>query len=162
MQEELPEGQKLDEDKVYLRIKKRNKFYSLIWELIKCLILACVSNFNMMVYLFMIIAMIQNGDLITLVYPVSIFAYAVYEECRPNKKYWQFIIIYTLIVIIIKFAFQTYPLSGFMTTYNDGYWNNLLWSYRVGFMTITTDTQPFLNYFIFEALVILFVTFHMF
>ena len=88
-----------------MRTKRRSKPLALFLELMKCLFLCAVSNFNIIIYIFMIVAMIQNGDMVNIVYPLSIFAYAIYEECRPSKKFWSLIIFYTLIIIIVKFVF---------------------------------------------------------
>jgi hypothetical protein len=126
MKNELLEDAELDEEKLYPRIKKRSKPFPLILEAIKIFLLTCVSNFNFIIYIFIIIAMIQNGDLVNLVYPLSIFAYAIYEECRPSSKYWNFLIIYSLIIIIIKFIIQTDPLSNLIASYNEGAINDWL------------------------------------
>jgi hypothetical protein len=143
-------------------MKKRSKPFELIFESFSILMLVLISNFNYIIYSFMIIAMIQNGDTVNLVYPVSIFAYAIYEECRPSSQYWSFILLYTLIVIIFKFLFQIFPLSSLMIQYEDGKYNNFLLSFRFGIETIDTKTQSLLNAFCYNALVILFVIFHMF
>ncbi len=39
----------------------------------------------------MIISMYFNAGLISLIYPISVFGYALVEETRPNKNFWNFI-----------------------------------------------------------------------
>lgn len=81
----------------------------------KILFSMIVSNFNFLIYVFMVVCMIMNGNLISLFYPVSVFAYALYEEGRPSKKYWSIVTIYSLTTIILKFIIQMYPLNDFLT-----------------------------------------------
>lgn len=130
----------------------------------KILGLIFVSNFNAVIYLLMIVCMIMNGNLISLFYPISIFAYALFEEGRPSKRYWNIITIYSLATIIIKFVIQMYPLNDWITDKGNSASsvNDYLRSWRVGIQVIDQDTQPFLYYFLFEALIQLFVTFHMY
>ena len=49
-------------------------------------------------------SMLQNAGLISLVYPFSLFGYALLEESRPSKTYWKFIQMYTVLIILLKFA----------------------------------------------------------
>jgi len=57
-------------------------------------------------YFFMILSMIIDAGFISVLYPISLFAYALMEEERPGKTYWQIIIVYSLFVLILKFIFQ--------------------------------------------------------
>ena len=54
-----------------------------------------LSNLEKFAYIFMIIATIVNPGILTLIYPFSIFGYALLEETRPNEGYWNFIMGYT-------------------------------------------------------------------
>ena len=53
------------------------------------------SNLDIIAYICMIFATICNPGIITLVYPLSVFGYALLEETRPKKHFWNFIILYT-------------------------------------------------------------------
>lgn len=53
----------------------------------------------------MIASMMKNAGLISLFYPLVIFGYAIMEESTPSKKFWYFILIYTEILILIKFLY---------------------------------------------------------
>ena len=52
----------------------------------------------------MITATIQTPGFATLVYPFSVFGFGAMEETRPKKHFWQFIILYTQILLIIEFV----------------------------------------------------------
>ena len=54
----------------------------------------------------MIISMMKNAGLISLVYPFVVFGYSLMEEISPRKKIWYGIMIYTEILILIKFLYQ--------------------------------------------------------
>jgi hypothetical protein len=131
-----------DEKLLYKRMKKRTKCTALSFEFCKILLVMLVSNFNMFIYLLMIICMIMNGNLLALVYPISIFAYALYEEGRPSKKYWQLVIMYSMIVIIVKFLVQTYPLTQ-VIAYTDETGtsiNDYFITWRIGIEVIEGET----------------------
>lgn len=57
-------------------------------------------------YLFMIISMMKNAGLISVVYPFVVFGYSLLEEINPRKKIWYGILIYTEVLILIKFLYQ--------------------------------------------------------
>ena len=64
-----------------------------------------VSHSEMVCYLFMIISMMKNAGFISLVYPFSVFGYAILEEMKPKKKFWYFILLYTEGLILLKFLY---------------------------------------------------------
>ncbi len=53
----------------------------------------------------MIVSMMKNAGFISLFYPFFVFGYALMEEINPKKKIWYMLMIYTQILIIIKFIF---------------------------------------------------------
>jgi hypothetical protein len=123
----------------------------------------------------MILAMIINGSILSLVYPVSIFIYALLEEKRPHSKYWMVIIYYTSVVVVLKFLMQTYPISDWLisdfvvantatsTVAPDiNSINDWLRTFRVGLENIDDSGTDFVEYFLFEAFILLSVTLHMF
>ena len=54
----------------------------------------------------MICSMMKNAGLISVVYPLVVFGYALFEEINPRKKLWYAIMIYTECLILIKFVYQ--------------------------------------------------------
>ena len=141
-------------------------FYSLLINVI-------LSNSSFFCYLFMVICMIMNGSMLSLVYPISIFIYALLEEKRPGKFYWLLILNYTAVVLVLKFIFQTYPLSEYIaqnfvkeSTDNEvippniNSINDYLRSFRVGLENVEDSGRNFMEYFLFEALILLSVTLH--
>jgi hypothetical protein len=64
------------------------KFLKLSWKVIQ-------SNLDRIAYLMMLLATILNPGVFTLIYPFSIFGYALLMETRPPKQYWYFIMLYT-------------------------------------------------------------------
>lgn len=53
----------------------------------------------------MIISMMKNAGLVSLIYPMVVFGYALMEEINPRKRFWYTIMIYTEVLILIKFLF---------------------------------------------------------
>ena len=64
------------------------------------------NNFDYLIYIIMIIDNMINCSILSLFYPLSIFCYALLENPRPKKSYWQVCLYYTIFILIIKFIFQ--------------------------------------------------------
>ena len=62
-----------------------------------------INNFTWVCYFFMILDHMKSSSIITLIYPLSIFCYALLEYPRPKKNYWIACLIYTMIIMFIKF-----------------------------------------------------------
>ena len=74
--------------------------------LVSILILMVMSHFQKICCLFFILNQVINCNLISLVYPLSLFFYALIENPIPQKSYWKFMIYYTIIIISAKFIYQ--------------------------------------------------------
>jgi hypothetical protein len=55
------------------------------FKIIETLYYIVISNTHNLIYIFMILSMFNNAGLISLVYPLSVFGYALLEENRPRK-----------------------------------------------------------------------------
>ena len=64
----------------------------------------------------MMYSMYMNAGLLSLVYPFSIFGYALLEETRPKRWYWDWIRNYTSCIVCLKFLFN---LSAFGAVLQD-------------------------------------------
>lgn len=51
----------------------------------------------------MIYSTYENAGLITIIYPFMIFGWALLEETRPNKTFWQVLKFWTTVVLFFKF-----------------------------------------------------------
>jgi len=50
----------------------------------------------------MILSMILNAGLISILYPLGVFGYALMEEGRPGRHFWNFMSAYTLFILFMK------------------------------------------------------------
>ncbi len=83
--------------KEYLRFGGLIKgYFAVILEIV-------VTYSDSITYLLMIVSMMKNAGLISIVYPLIVFGYALMEEVNPKKKFWYSILIYTEFLIMIKF-----------------------------------------------------------
>ena len=83
--------------------RKYENTWAIIVEFLKLIPKVIVSNTSFFCYVFMILAHIQIGSLMTLVYPISIFVYAIMEETRPKSIYWKVLIVYTSIILFTQY-----------------------------------------------------------
>jgi len=82
------------------------RYDSLFFKYIELLFYIGMSNTENLTYFFMILSMYVNAGLISLVYPISIFGYALLEETRPRREYWTFVRVYTTIILLAKFVWN--------------------------------------------------------
>jgi len=155
--------EKIPKDKKSKLVEKATKGYQLVIAYISLIFNIMLSNTSFACYLLMIVDHIMNGSIVSLVYPFSIFIYALLEERRPKNSYWKFIIIYSSLILILKFLLQTYPISDWLTNgevvnNNTGSTktsvNDILRSMRLG-LEVIVQGKNFVNYFLFEALILL-------
>ena len=141
--------------------------------IIKCILsdifTYCSKKFHFLCYLMMIIDHIQMASLVSMIYPLSIFCYAIFEYPRPGKNYWVFCIGYSIIIISIKCMLQLELLVMLFENKKkqriDGKPYNLyvdfletLEHYKIGLKyTKSTFSYEFFEYIIFDALVIIFL-----
>lgn len=65
-----------------------------------------LANTRLVVYFSFIINHTANANIISLVFPLSLFAYAIIEFPRPPKAYWKIMLAYTNVILVVKFIFQ--------------------------------------------------------
>ena len=78
----------------------------LIKELLVDLMVFCSKKFILFCFILMILNHYLSASLISMVYPLSIFCYAIFEYPRPSKSYWNFCLIYSIIVLSLKYMVQ--------------------------------------------------------
>ena len=140
--------------------KKHLKTSYLIKHIFLYLRSICINNFTWFCYIIMILNHMSSGSIITLVYPMSIFCYALLEYPRPKKSYWGFCLIYTMIIMVIKFIIQLkiiiliIPEERYIEKYH--HFITKLYYYKIGFKYFkSTFSQEFLRYISFDGLLIL-------
>jgi hypothetical protein len=52
----------------------------------------------------MMASMYMNAGLISLPYPILVFGYAMLEETRPRKEFWDLVRVYTIFLLAFKFV----------------------------------------------------------
>jgi hypothetical protein len=57
-------------------------------------------------YFFMVLSHSLNAGLISVGYPLVVFGYALMEEGRPGKRFWQLMTYYTIFILFMKFIAQ--------------------------------------------------------
>ena len=128
----------------------------------------CSKKFQFVCYFIMVLNHIENASIISMVYPISIFCYAIIEYPRPSKNYWNFCIIYSIVVLALKYMLQLqlfveifgYKMSADnqseMSIFEDTIKN--LEYYKIGLKYMkTTYEYKFFKYIVFDALIIVFL-----
>ena len=114
-----------------------------------------INNFTWLCYFFMILDHMLSGSVLSLVYPLSIFCYALLEYPRPKKYYWIAVLCYTMVILFIKFIIHLRVIFLFIT--EDKYEKLIqnLYNYRIGFKYYSkTFSLDFVEYIIFDIIIV--------
>lgn len=65
-----------------------------------------MSYSDLLVYFCLILNAMISSNALALVYPLSLFLYALIEYPKPNKKYFRFLWGYTTFLLCLKFLYQ--------------------------------------------------------
>ena len=146
--------------KQIFNLKKGTLFnkYFLKWYLVKNilkdLITIILNKFYWICYLFMIINHMVNASIISIVYPLSIFCYALLQNPRPSKRYWRICYIYTFIIIVIKYLFQLETLGNIINFHSC--FDKFSYEFPLGIEIFGNKNEYFKNLFIdFLVLIVL-------
>ena len=90
--------------------------YSMAFKIIETFYYIIISNTHNLIYIFMILSMFNNAGLISLVYPVSVLGYALLEENRPRKEFWDFVRLYTTFILGLKFIWNLEIFNNYAHT----------------------------------------------
>ena len=90
------------------------------------------NNFDYFTYLIMIINHMNNCSLLSMFYPLSVFCYALLENPRPKKTYWQICIYYSIIVLILKLIFKLKLFTSLIDPESYSEFVNNLHNYKIG------------------------------
>ena len=160
-QPKFKELEKFTSNELFVKYLKTNY-------IIKCIltdiISFCSNQFHWPCYIMMIIDHMCFPSILSLFYPLSIFLYALLEYPRPKKTYWNICLLYTVIMIAIKYIVQlqlfveifdkddikeTNPYKDFIIK---------LEHYKLGLKFYdSTFSVSFFNYIIYDSLVIIFL-----
>ena len=132
--------------------------------LIKNTIKFSMENFEYIVYLIMLLNHLVNGGLISMFYPIFIFLFGICQYPRPEKLFWKILLVYTTIIILLKFIIQLNILEKNETIKiflddikNDNFIVNL------GFKKIEKDNiANFISYIILDFLVLIVIIINQF
>lgn len=98
--------------------------------------------------------MFQSAGLVSLIYPISIFGYALLEETRPRQPYWNFIRNYTIMMLSIKF-FINLKMLDFIT--NSNLFQDLNGIFMLGIRKQGESITQILFYLLPEIMIISFI-----
>ena len=93
-----------EEEENEIAKKKGYTMKKIIIEILIMIAKLTYSSTQEVAFLFMIIAHIGNGNLLSLVYVFSVFCYAIVARCRPKGIYWKIMLIYCAVVIALKYV----------------------------------------------------------
>jgi hypothetical protein len=160
MEEEVPQDiPKIDSEKFKKLIsgKLPSKHLSnchVIYKIISYCFRYFHNNFELIVYFFMILNNMMNGNLISLVYPLIVFCYGLLSYPRSKNTFWKTIFIYASAVILFKFLIQLKLWKLFfpeLVKYDKD-------KFRIGFKIFESSfSMDFFDYIIWDCLVLLLV-----
>lgn len=105
VQENPPEPLPVEGEEQKEEVEKKPPFTAgqLIVQIISSSIKLILSATQGICFIFMIMAHIFNGNILSLLYVLSIFCYGLVIKCRPQRRYWTVLLLYVGIVIALKY-----------------------------------------------------------
>lgn len=76
----------------------------MLQKLVETMFYIGISQTQNFIYFSMLFSMYQNAGIISLFYPISVFGYAMLEETRPRKEFWNLVRTYTTVIMFFKFT----------------------------------------------------------
>ena len=73
---------------------------------IYALVTIIIAHTDKVCYFLMILNHMINPNMLSLVFPLVIMGYALMEDPRPPSRFWKIILIYSEIIIFIKFILR--------------------------------------------------------
>lgn len=76
-----------------------------------------LSHSDLLCYFAMVLNVLKTGSVVSLVYPILTFLWALLSTPRPSKAFWVFIITYTEVCItceILKYSFLWWHMAVFI------------------------------------------------
>ena len=114
------------------------------------------NHFDYFCYGIMLIEHMINSSFLTFFYPISIFCYALLENPRPKKLYWEICIYYTIFILSIKFFFQLKLFNTIFEKENYEKFLDALYNYKVGIAHFNIGFGlEFFRYIAFDAFVLI-------
>ena len=164
-QPKFKELEKFTSNELFVKYLKTSYILSCI---ITDIIAFCSNQFHWLCYFIMIIDHIFTPSILSLFYPFSIFLYAILEYPRPKNTYWKICLLYTVILIAVKFVVQLElfvkifdqnetDVSGNSTNPYKDFIDNIQ-HFKLGLIFFdSTFSLSFFSYIVYDALVIIFI-----
>ena len=71
-----------------------------------------LSHSDYLVFFLLILNIILNGSILSLMYALLLFSWGLLSIPWPTKRFWISLILYTMLVLIVKYAFQFYDIDA--------------------------------------------------
>lgn len=155
----------------HIFLSKNLRNYYIFKKSLKYLFFCIFENYNVVCYLFMLINHIIYANLISMIWVCALFGFALIENPRPTKRFWNNALIYGLLIVAFKFTLQleltkiiifgykykSYVIKNKYNSFNFSNSNSLFYEdiYKIGIKVYTYNSNEFYFYIIFDLLLIL-------
>ena len=141
-------------DSQLFKYELNNRF--LIKKIFSQLISFLENNFDYLIYIIMIINHCYNCSILSMFYPISVFCFALLENPRPKKTYWQICFYYTLSLLSLKFIIQLKIFNSIMDKKQYSDIIKKLYNYKIGTRYFDEGfSSDFFKYIFLDAFILL-------
>ena len=78
----------------------------IVYILLKSLGKFLLENNEYIIYLFLLINHLINGNILSMIYPIMVLIFGIIQYPRPSRIFWKILMVYTTLIIFLKFAIQ--------------------------------------------------------
>ena len=125
----------------------------MFFKLIETFFYIIISNTQNLIFFSMMLSMYMNAGLISMIYPILLFGYALLEETRPRRRFWEFLRRYTTTLLFIKFVCNLSVFEKVLQSKTYEYYTGI---FKFGIFDYD-DLDALVRYMIPEILILMFI-----
>jgi len=125
----------------------------MFFKLLEIFFYIIISNTQNLIFFSMMLSMYMNAGLISIVYPILLFGYALLEETRPRKGFWEYLRYYTTTLLFIKFIFNLSVFEDVLESEAYEYYTGI---FKFGIFDYD-DLDALVRYMLPEILILMFI-----
>ena len=88
----------------------------------------------------MLLSIFTNAGLISIIYPLAVFGYALLEETRPSKQFWRIMLYYSISVICAKCLMNLSYMDDFLDDTSYAYYESF---FNLGLHNVVNSYEMF-------------------
>ncbi|CAD5110764.1 DgyrCDS132 [Dimorphilus gyrociliatus] len=96
-----------------------------LFRLIVAIVQALNARSEIVCYFAMILNVLLSASVLSMAFPVSVFLWAMLTVPRPTKRYWLILLLYTEVIVVVKYLFQ-FSFFSWNSSKSEAVWPSII------------------------------------